>query len=103
MVSFGDYRREKFIHGENPVAAALGKCLFDYVFVFPETAEFVTVWRNVGKREVPIPHKGEPGDKPGEDAPQCQTIDKLLSAAIWGMQRTQKVGKSRSERDSSGL
>ena len=40
MASYGDYRRNKFVHGENKLAQALGKCLFDYVFVFPETTEF---------------------------------------------------------------
>lgn len=34
MVGYGDMRREKFMHGENPIAKALDKCIFDYVYLF---------------------------------------------------------------------
>ncbi len=56
MASYGDYRRNKFVQGENPLAQALGKCLFDYVFVFPESAEFVPNVLIAGKGEMPVPY-----------------------------------------------
>jgi|JI6StandDraft_1071083.scaffolds.fasta_scaffold12078_3 hypothetical protein len=70
MASYGDYRRNKFVHGENKLAQALGKCLFDYVFVFPETTEFVRMMTIAGEGEVSVPDKREPGDQLSEDSYQ---------------------------------
>ena len=36
MISIGDFRKDKIIVGENPIAKGLGVCLFDYVYFFIE-------------------------------------------------------------------
>ena len=44
MISFGDKVPGKFYFGENPLAKALGRCMFDNVYVFVEEP-LIVFWR----------------------------------------------------------
>ena len=41
MISFGDRRKHKSYYGINPLAKALGRVLFDNVYVFAELSSIV--------------------------------------------------------------
>jgi hypothetical protein len=52
MISFGDFRKNKMVIGENPLAKGLGVCLFDFVYIFVDdmlTVCFLSYFRRKGE------------------------------------------------------
>lgn len=71
------------MHGQNPIAQALDKCMFDYVFLFAEEKQFVRTEIIKGQTENAISRQITKEAKYAFDIMELPTADKFLSETLW--------------------